>query len=49
MNGFDIEEIETIINLGKDEMVNPDISGIIYSFGRDVENDEEYEYALINF
>lgn len=46
MNGFNIEEIETIINLGKDEKVNPDILGVIYSLGRDVENDEEYEYAF---
>lgn len=46
MNNFKVKEIEAILNAGKDEKINPDILGTVYSLGRDAENDEEYDYAF---
>lgn len=45
MNRFYIKEIEDILSRGYNEIHNPDIMGVIYSLGRDAENNEEYEYA----
>ncbi len=46
MNNFKTEEINAVIQRGKDESVNPEIMGVIYSLGRDAENDEEYSYSF---
>lgn len=46
MNNFKTEEISAIIQRGRDESVNPEIFGVIYSLGRDAENDEEYIYSF---
>ncbi len=45
MNHFYIKEIEDILGRGYNETHNPDIMGVIYSLGRDAENNEEYQYA----
>ena len=46
MNNFKTEEISAIIQRGRDESVNPEIFGVIYSLGRDAENDEEYSRII---
>lgn len=45
MNHFYIKEIEDILSRGYNEIHNPDIMGVIYSLGRDAENNEEYQFA----
>ena len=45
MNGFLIEKIENIIN-STDAELTPELAGAIFSLGRDVENEEEYDYAF---
>lgn len=45
MNCFDLNAIERIIQAGIDEQNNPEIMGVIYSLGRDAQNEEEYEYS----
>lgn len=46
MNMFHTQEIERIISTASGEEMSPHLSGVIYSLGRDAENDEEYEYAF---
>lgn len=46
MNDFHVDEIGEFINRGKDEKQNPDIMDVIYSLGRDAQNEEEYDYAF---
>lgn len=49
MNNFDKEKIEQIINLSDSESDNDipqELYGVIYSLGRDAENEEEFDYAL---
>lgn len=46
MNHFHENEIEKMIERGCDENHNPNIMGVIYSLGRDAENEEEYQYAV---
>lgn len=46
MNRFHENEIEKIMDRGCDETHNPDIMGVIYSLGRDAENEEEYQYSV---
>lgn len=46
MNHFHKNEIEIIMDRGCDETHNPDITGVIYSLGRDAENEEECRYAV---
>ena len=45
MNGFLIEKIENIIN-STDTELTPELAGVIFSLGRDAENEEEYDYAF---
>ena len=42
MNGFLKEKIEDIIN-STDTELTPNLAGVIFSLGRDAENEEEYE------
>lgn len=49
MNNFDKEKIEQIINLPDSELdddIPQELYGVIYSLGRDAENEEEFDYAL---
>ena len=46
MTQFDTLSIDQIIKQGLNEETNPQILGVIYSLGRDAENDEEYDYAV---
>lgn len=49
MNNFDKEKIEQIINLPNSEFdddIPQELYGVIYSLGRDAENEEEFDYAL---
>ena len=45
MNGFLKEKIENIIN-STDTELTPELAGVIFSLGRDAENEEEYDYAF---
>lgn len=44
MNNFNKEEIEKIIKLSKTETCK-ELYSVIYSLARDIENEEEFEYA----
>lgn len=49
MNNFDREKIQQIINLPDSEFdddIPQELYGVIYSLGRDAENEEEFDYAL---
>ena len=46
MNNFNQEKIKLIIEKGKNELNNPEILSVIYSLGRDITNEEEYNYAI---
>lgn len=46
MNGFLREKIEHIINSTSDTELTPELAGVIFSLGRDAENEEEYDYAF---
>ena len=46
MNNFNQEKIKLIIEKGKNELSNPEILSVIYSLGRDITNEEEYNYAI---
>lgn len=46
MNGFDTAAIERAVLAARGGQILPELSGIIYSLGRDAENDEEYAYAF---
>ena len=46
MNNFNQEKIKLIIETGKNELNNPEILSVIYSLGRDITNEEEYNYAI---
>lgn len=46
VNNFNRKEIEKIIASAGSEQVPPELAGVIYSLGRDAENDEEYEYSF---
>lgn len=46
MNEFHTAEIGRVIALGTDEVKNPELPGVIYSLGRDAQNEEEYRYAF---
>ena len=49
MNNFKMTEIEQFFNApdyDDDNLINSEFFGVIYSLGRDAENDEEYRYAL---
>ena len=35
-----------IISAARNGQISPDLPGVIYSLGRDAENEEEYEYAF---
>lgn len=48
MNGFYMEEIENILNYPpdlEDSQIPKEVFDVIYSLGRDAENEEEYVYA----
>ncbi len=48
MNGFNTREIEQILgfpDIEPDKEIPQEIFGVIYSLGRDAENEEEAEYA----
>ncbi len=45
-NGFCVEEINKIINRDCNVGLTSELEGVIYSLGRDVGNNEEYEYAF---
>lgn len=46
MNGFDTAAIEQVVSAARGGQISPELPGIIYSLGRDAENDEEYAYAF---
>ena len=49
VNNFQIAEIEQLLNApnyDNDSLINPELYSMIYSLGRDVESEEEYQYAL---
>lgn len=46
MNMFHTQKIERIVSTASGEEMSPHLSEVIYSLGRDAENDEEYEYAF---
>jgi len=49
VNNFKTVEIEQIINApdyADDSFISSELFGVIYSLGRDAENEEEYQYAL---
>ena len=46
LNGFHVEEIERIISGATEGELSHELSSVVYSLGRDVENEEEYDYAF---
>jgi hypothetical protein len=46
MNDFCINEINSIINSTMDKGLQPELASVIFSLGRDAENEEEYDFAL---
>ncbi len=46
MNNFKLDEIEYIINNVPNNKYTQELSSVIFSLGRDIENAEEYDYAL---
>jgi hypothetical protein len=46
MNDFCINEINNIINSTMDKGLQPELASVIFSLGRDAENEEEYDFAL---
>ena len=49
MNNFNVSEIEKLLNASDYEdssKINPELYSVIYSLGRDAENEEEYQYAF---
>lgn len=46
MNNFETDTIEKIIAEYNDSKNIEKLCGVIFSLGRDAENDEEYDYAL---
>ena len=46
MNNFHVEEIEHIISSTTDTEFSPELASVIFSLGRDAENEEEYDYAF---
>ncbi len=39
-------DIDRVISKGKNEQNNPELLSVIYSLGRDVQNETEYAYSL---
>lgn len=46
MNNFKLNEIESVIKSTPDDAFTKELSSVIFSLGRDAENEEEYDYAL---
>ena len=46
MNNFLVSEIEQIVKSAADKEPNPALFSVIYCLGRDVETEEEYDYAF---
>lgn len=46
MNHFFEKEIDRIIESVPDKEITPELSSVIYCLGRDVDNEEEYDYAF---
>lgn len=46
INRFNTDEIDRVVSSASSESISPDLPGIIYSLGRDAENEEEFEYAF---
>ena len=49
MNNFKTAEVEQLLDAPDYEdnsIINPELFSMIYSLGRDAENEEEYQYAL---
>ena len=46
MNNFHTEEIERVISSTTDKGIAPELASVIFSLGRDAENEEEYDFAL---
>jgi hypothetical protein len=46
MNDFCINEINSIINSTMDKGLQPELASVIFSLGRDAENEEEYDFAI---
>ena len=46
MNDFCINEINSIINSTMDKGLQPELATVIFSLGRDAENEEEYDFAI---
>ena len=46
MNNFCINEINSIMNSTTDKELTSEIASVIFSLGRDAENEEEYDFAL---
>ena len=49
MNNYKTEEVEQLLaapDYEDNSLINPELYSAIYSLGRDVENEEEYHYAL---
>lgn len=44
MNNFCINEINSIINSTMDKGLQPELASVIFSLGRDAENEEEYDF-----
>lgn len=46
MNNFLVEDIERILKAVRDNETTIELSSVIFCLGRDVENEEEYDYAF---
>ena len=49
MNNFKTVEVEQLLDTPDyedNDLINPNLLSMIYSLGRDAENEEEYQYAL---
>ena len=46
MNNFKLNEIESVIKSTPDDALTKELSSVIFSLGRDAENEEELDYAL---
>jgi len=49
VNNYKTEEVEQLLaapDYEDNSLINPELYSAIYSLGRDVENEEEYHYAL---
>ena len=49
MNNYKTEEVKQLLaapDYEDNNLINPELYNAIYSLGRDVENEEEYHYAL---